>query len=168
MPYPSGRLHHVDDHEQPGPCSRSGEPGMAAFSLRQQRVSEQPLTPLSPSSSPRSWSPTGGMARSSVTGRRYALVCHLRPCADASEFRITVVVLVQFRLVMHYLSQMSEEQTLVMYSGHPMGLFPSLPASPRAILTNGMVTHHRASSSCTSLYLVKHPSPPPPFPSGHP
>lgn len=45
----------------------------------------------------------------------------------------------QFRLVMHYLSEMSEEQTLVMYSGHPLGLFPSLPSSPRAIITNGMV-----------------------------
>ncbi|KAG7283227.1 hypothetical protein CRUP_004969 [Coryphaenoides rupestris] len=46
----------------------------------------------------------------------------------------------QFRLVMHYLSDMTEEQTLVMYSGHPMGLFPSLPCSPRAIITNGMLT----------------------------
>ena len=48
--------------------------------------------------------------------------------------------MVQFCLVMHYLSEMTEEQTLVMYSGHPMGLFPSLPSSPRAIITNGMVT----------------------------
>uniref|UniRef100_A0A8P4GHE0 urocanate hydratase n=1 Tax=Dicentrarchus labrax TaxID=13489 RepID=A0A8P4GHE0_DICLA len=46
----------------------------------------------------------------------------------------------QFHLVMHYLSEMTEEQTLVMYSGHPMGLFPSLPSSPRAIITNGMLT----------------------------
>ncbi|KAG7251880.1 hypothetical protein CRUP_013639 [Coryphaenoides rupestris] len=46
----------------------------------------------------------------------------------------------QFCLVMHYLSDMTEEQTLVMYSGHPMGLFPSLPCSPRAIITNGMLT----------------------------
>uniref|UniRef100_A0AAZ3R1X4 Urocanate hydratase n=1 Tax=Oncorhynchus tshawytscha TaxID=74940 RepID=A0AAZ3R1X4_ONCTS len=48
----------------------------------------------------------------------------------------------QFRLVMYYLSEMTEEQTLVMYSGHPAGLFPSLPSSPRAIITNGMVTTH--------------------------
>ena len=34
---------------------------------------------------------------------------------------------------------MTEEQTLVMYSGHPMGLFPSSPANPRLIITNGMV-----------------------------
>lgn len=54
-------------------------------------------------------------------------------------------VWVQFRLVMHYLSEMTEEQTLVMYSGHPMGLFPSLPSSPRAIITNGMVTAQHAS-----------------------
>ena len=51
-------------------------------------------------------------------------------------------VRVQLRLVLQYLSQMTEEQTLVMYSGHPMGLFPSLPSSPRAIITNGMVTQH--------------------------
>ena len=40
---------------------------------------------------------------------------------------------------MHYLSNMTEEQTLAMYSGHPMGLFPSSPSSPRVIITNGMV-----------------------------
>uniref|UniRef100_A0A3Q3T3N2 Urocanate hydratase 1 n=1 Tax=Mastacembelus armatus TaxID=205130 RepID=A0A3Q3T3N2_9TELE len=51
----------------------------------------------------------------------------------------------QFRLVMHYLSQMTEEQTLVMYSGHPLGLFPSLPSSPRAIITNGMVIPNYSS-----------------------
>ncbi|OQV25186.1 Urocanate hydratase [Hypsibius exemplaris] len=45
----------------------------------------------------------------------------------------------QFWLTMQYLSQMTEEQTLVMYSGHPMGLFPSSPNSPRAVITNGMV-----------------------------
>jgi urocanate hydratase len=40
---------------------------------------------------------------------------------------------------MHYLSIMTDEQTLVMYSGHPLGLFPSSPSSPRAVVTNGMV-----------------------------
>ena len=40
---------------------------------------------------------------------------------------------------MHYLSQLTEEQTLVMYSGHPMGLFPSHPMAPRCVITNGMV-----------------------------
>ncbi|KFU90874.1 putative urocanate hydratase, partial [Chaetura pelagica] len=44
----------------------------------------------------------------------------------------------QFWLVMHYLSEMTEEQTLVMYSGHPLGLFPHQYA-PRLIITNGMV-----------------------------
>lgn len=58
---------------------------------------------------------------------------------------------VQFRLVMRYLSEMTEEQTLVMYSGHPMGLFPSLPSSPRAIITSGMVpaTH---IDTCIPVY----------------
>uniref|UniRef100_A0A672YZZ7 Urocanate hydratase n=1 Tax=Sphaeramia orbicularis TaxID=375764 RepID=A0A672YZZ7_9TELE len=51
----------------------------------------------------------------------------------------------QFRLVMHYLSEMTEEQTLVMYSGHPAGLFPSLSSSPRAIITNGMVIPNYSS-----------------------
>lgn len=41
---------------------------------------------------------------------------------------------------MHYLSTMTEEQTLVMYSGHPMGLFPSSPPSPRVVITNGMAS----------------------------
>jgi len=45
----------------------------------------------------------------------------------------------QFRLVLNYLATMSDDQTLVMYSGHPMGLFPSSPDSPRAIITNGMM-----------------------------
>ncbi len=45
----------------------------------------------------------------------------------------------QYRLVMHYLAQMTEEQTLVMYSGHPLGLFPSHPGAPRVVVTNGMV-----------------------------
>ena len=45
----------------------------------------------------------------------------------------------QFWYLMHYLSQLTEEQTLVMYSGHPMGLFPSHPMAPRCVITNGMV-----------------------------
>uniref|UniRef100_A0A8C0EFM9 Urocanate hydratase n=1 Tax=Bubo bubo TaxID=30461 RepID=A0A8C0EFM9_BUBBB len=45
----------------------------------------------------------------------------------------------QFWLVMHYLSEMTEEQTLVMYSGHPLGVFPSHQYAPRLIITNGMV-----------------------------
>lgn len=47
--------------------------------------------------------------------------------------------LLQFWLTMSYLSQMTEEQTLVMYSGHPLGLFPSSPGAPRLVITNGMV-----------------------------
>jgi len=45
----------------------------------------------------------------------------------------------QYRLCMKYLSQMTDEQTLVLYSGHPMGLFPSHKEAPRLVVTNGMV-----------------------------
>ena len=45
----------------------------------------------------------------------------------------------QYRLVMKYLSEMTDHQTLVMYSGHPLGLFPSHPGAPRVVVTNGMV-----------------------------
>lgn len=45
----------------------------------------------------------------------------------------------QYRLVMKYLSEMTDEQTLVMYSGHPLGLFPSHKTAPRVVVTNGMV-----------------------------
>lgn len=45
----------------------------------------------------------------------------------------------QYRLAMKYLSEMTDEQTLVMYSGHPLGLFPSHRDAPRVIVTNGMV-----------------------------
>lgn len=53
----------------------------------------------------------------------------------------------QFWILMNYLSLLSEQQTLVMYSGHPMGLFPSKPNAPRCVITNGMV------SMCTYIYL---------------
>ena len=46
---------------------------------------------------------------------------------------------IQYRLTMKYLSEMTDEQTLVMYSGHPMGLFPSHTNAPRVVVTNGMV-----------------------------
>ncbi len=45
----------------------------------------------------------------------------------------------QYRLTMKYLSEMTDEQTLVMYSGHPMGLFPSHKDAPRVVITNGMM-----------------------------
>ena len=45
----------------------------------------------------------------------------------------------QYRLTMKYLSEMTDQQTLVMYSGHPLGLFPSHPNAPRVVVTNGMV-----------------------------
>ena len=45
----------------------------------------------------------------------------------------------QYRLTMQYLSEMTDEQTLVLYSGHPLGLFPSHPDAPRVVVTNGMM-----------------------------
>ncbi|MFO8054669.1 MAG: urocanate hydratase, partial [Bacteroidales bacterium] len=45
----------------------------------------------------------------------------------------------QYRLCMKYLAEMTEEQTLAIYSGHPMGLFPSHKDAPRVVVTNGMV-----------------------------
>jgi urocanate hydratase len=45
----------------------------------------------------------------------------------------------QYLLTMQYLAEMTDEQTLVMYSGHPMGLFPSHKEAPRVVVTNGMV-----------------------------
>ncbi len=51
----------------------------------------------------------------------------------------------QYRLTMQYLSQMTDYQTLVMYSGHPLGLFPSHPDAPRCVITNGMLPSHYGS-----------------------
>ncbi len=45
----------------------------------------------------------------------------------------------QYRLTMKYLAEMTDEQTLVLYSGHPMGLFPSHKDAPRVVVTNGMM-----------------------------
>ena len=51
----------------------------------------------------------------------------------------------QYLLVMQYLYQMTDEQTLVMYSGHPLGLFPSHKEAPRVIVTNGMMIPNYSS-----------------------
>ena len=51
----------------------------------------------------------------------------------------------QYRLTMKYLSEMTEEQTLVIYSGHPLGLFPSTKDAPRLVVTNGMVIPNYSS-----------------------
>jgi len=51
----------------------------------------------------------------------------------------------QCRLTMKYLSEMTEEQTLVLYSGHPLGLFPSSKDAPRLVITNGMVIPNYSS-----------------------
>jgi urocanate hydratase len=51
----------------------------------------------------------------------------------------------QYLLTMQYLAQMTDEQTLVLYSGHPMGLFPSHKDAPRVVVTNGMVIPNYSS-----------------------
>ena len=51
----------------------------------------------------------------------------------------------QYRLAMQYLSEMTDRQTLVMYSGHPLGLFPSSSDAPRVVVTNGMVIPNYSS-----------------------
>ncbi len=51
----------------------------------------------------------------------------------------------QYRLTMKYLSEMTDEQTLVMNSGHPQGLFPSHKSAPRVVVTNGMVIPNYSS-----------------------
>jgi urocanate hydratase len=51
----------------------------------------------------------------------------------------------QYRLTMKYLAEMTDEQTLHLYSGHPMGLFPSSESAPRVVVTNGMVIPNYSS-----------------------
>jgi len=58
----------------------------------------------------------------------------------------------QYRLTMKYLSQMTDTQTLVMYSGHPMGLFPSHKDAPRVVVTNGMMIPNYSSRSDYDKY----------------
>jgi len=58
----------------------------------------------------------------------------------------------QYRLTMYYLSQMSDKQTLVLYSGHPLGLFPSDKNAPRVIVTNGMMIPNHSSKDDWNKY----------------
>ena len=51
----------------------------------------------------------------------------------------------QYLITMKYLSEMREDQTLVLYSGHPLGLFPSPPSAPRVVITNGMMVSNYSS-----------------------
>ncbi len=53
----------------------------------------------------------------------------------------------QYLITMKYLAEMTEEQTLVLYSGHPLGLFPSNPDAPRVVVTNGMVIPNYSSQN---------------------
>ena len=54
---------------------------------------------------------------------------------------------IQYRMTMHYLSKMNDNQTLVMYSGHPLGLFPSNVNSPRVVITNGLTIPNYSSQN---------------------
>ncbi len=61
----------------------------------------------------------------------------------------------QYLLTMRYLSAMTDEQTLPMYSGHPLGLFPSHPDAPRVVVTNGMVVpSHSRVEDYTTFYAL--------------
>ncbi len=61
----------------------------------------------------------------------------------------------QYLLTMQYLSRMTDEQTLPVYSGHPLGLFPSHPDAPRVVVTNGMVVpSHSRVEDYTTMYAL--------------
>lgn len=55
---------------------------------------------------------------------------------------------------MSYLSRMTEDQTLAMYSGHPAGLFPSRPSAPRLVITNGMMVPNYSSRDDYDKYFA--------------
>lgn len=58
----------------------------------------------------------------------------------------------QYRLTMKYLSEMTDKQTLVLYSGHPLGLFPSSKDAPRVVVTNGMMIPNHSSKEDWNRY----------------
>ncbi|MCB0595141.1 MAG: urocanate hydratase [Lewinellaceae bacterium] len=58
----------------------------------------------------------------------------------------------QYRLVMKYLAEMTDEQTLALYSGHPLGLFPSHKDAPRVVVTNGMMVPNYSSKQDYNKY----------------
>lgn len=60
----------------------------------------------------------------------------------------------QYRLVMKYLSEMTDDQTLVIYSGHPLGLFPSGADSPRVVITNGIVIPNYSSQDLLEKFIA--------------
>lgn len=59
---------------------------------------------------------------------------------------------------MHYLSELEDTETLVMYSGHPLGVFPSNINAPRCVITNGMVKHKPTQFYPNHKILIFHPS----------
>ena len=81
------------------------------------------------------------------TGRRARKLGSEVTCLTVRKWRVLqagsdvalYVVCAQFWLVMKYLSELTQDQTLVCYSGHPLGVFPSHAMAPRMVITNGMV-----------------------------
>jgi urocanate hydratase len=61
---------------------------------------------------------------------------------------------IQFRLVLRYLNEMSDQQTLSLYSGHPHGLFPSHKHAPRLIITNGMMVPNYSTTDLYDKYFA--------------
>jgi urocanate hydratase len=61
---------------------------------------------------------------------------------------------IQYRLTMKYLAEMTDEQTLVLYSGHPLGLFPSHKDAPRVVVTNGMMIPNYSSKEDWNKYTA--------------
>jgi urocanate hydratase len=59
---------------------------------------------------------------------------------------------IQYRLTMKYLAEMNDEQTLVLYSGHPLGVFPSNKEAPRVVVTNGMMIPNHSSKDDWNRY----------------
>jgi len=89
--------------------------------------------------------PTGYLC---TVSRHSALLYDLSPSkltAYSDVSKASLCLLLQFWLTMQYLANMSEEQTLVMCSGHPLGLFPSRSDAPRVVITNGMVIPNYSS-----------------------
>ncbi|TMS38990.1 hypothetical protein L596_005598 [Steinernema carpocapsae] len=61
---------------------------------------------------------------------------------------------IQFRLTLHYLSVMNDEQTLTMYSGHPSGLYPSHKDAPRMVIANGMMVPNYSTKELYDKYFA--------------
>jgi len=82
----------------------------------------------------------------------YAVAQHPHELSHTAEMALSFQNWAQYRLTMKYLAEMTDEQTLVLYSGHPMGLFPSHPDAPRVVVTNGMMIPNYSSKDDWERY----------------